>query len=93
LYFQNATECTILPPSEKQFSEGRPLPLLVSRGLACMQCFLFADDFIGAMAHVHDVFFKFDKHLKSKSNRKNNTDEPETERYLSRQGKQIVPNF
>jgi hypothetical protein len=48
LYFQNATECTILPPSEKQFSEGRPLPLLVSRGLACMQCFLFADDFIGA---------------------------------------------
>lgn len=54
-------------------------------------CLLSADDFIGAMAH--DVFFEFDKNLKSKSYRKYKTDEPETERYLSRQGKQIVPNF
>jgi hypothetical protein len=40
ILYPNATECTILRPSEKQFS-GRgqaldTLPLLVSRGLACM---------------------------------------------------------
>jgi hypothetical protein len=41
-YIQNATECTILRPSEKKISGGRgwqtldPLPLLVSRGLACL---------------------------------------------------------
>jgi hypothetical protein len=32
-YIQNAAECSILHPSEKK----DPLPLLVSRGLACMQ--------------------------------------------------------
>jgi nicotinic acid phosphoribosyltransferase len=39
LYIQNATECTILHPSEKNiFWRGQttPLLLLVSRGLACM---------------------------------------------------------
>jgi hypothetical protein len=37
-YIQNAAECTILRPSEKKISGGgiTPLPLLVSRGLACM---------------------------------------------------------
>jgi hypothetical protein len=33
-YIQNAAECTILHPSEKKTP---PLPLLVSRGLACMK--------------------------------------------------------
>ena len=45
---QNATECTILRPSEKKILGGGggawqtldPLPFLVSRGLECMQTVL-----------------------------------------------------
>jgi hypothetical protein len=52
ILYPNATECTILRPSEKQFSGGGgvwqtldTLPLLVSRGLACMgnQLILYND--------------------------------------------------
>ena len=35
-YVQNVAECTILRPSEKKIPSDPPIPLLVSRGLACM---------------------------------------------------------